>query len=45
MWTLCAVGSRGSPTKSDPFSCITVTVSATIVQDMVHPEEGINQGS
>ncbi len=27
VWTLCAVGSRGSPTKSVPFSCITVTGS------------------
>ncbi len=25
VWTLCAVDSRGSLTKSDPFSCITVT--------------------
>ncbi len=25
VWISCAVDSRGSPTKSDPFSCITVT--------------------
>ncbi len=25
MWTLCAVDSKVSQTKSDPLSCITVT--------------------
>ncbi len=27
MWTLCAVDSRGNPTKFDPFRCITVASS------------------
>ncbi len=29
---LCAVDSRGGPTKSDPFSCIAVTAHVTCVK-------------
>ncbi len=33
MWTLCAVDSRCCPTKSDPFSFITVTHPSIMIED------------